>query len=71
MRSLYHKELEELVRWFLHNISQETRGKLMGELPVHYKLLYPDVDTEIITRKVEERINQVAAQPDPIPVGRY
>ena len=67
MRRLNQHELEDLVRWFAYHMSQETRRQLMGDMPVHYALLYPGADPMILAHMVERRIAQVADQVDPVP----
>ncbi len=69
-RRLYHNELEDLVRWFTHHMSAETRRQLMGQLPVHYALLFPGVSHEAITSRVQQELSKAAAQQDPLPDTR-
>lgn len=70
MRKLYQNELEDLVRWFTTNMSQETRIRLMGEMPVHYALLYPGVDRDAIVSRVRLALDRADAQISPLPPGR-
>jgi hypothetical protein len=69
-RRLYHDELEDLVRWFTQHMSQETRADLMGQLPVHYSLLYPGVRHEAIAGQVMQQLEEAASQQDPLPGTR-
>ena len=62
MRKLYQNELEDLVRWFTTHMNQETRAKLMGEMPVHYALLYPGVDKDVIVQRVLQALDRAEAQ---------
>lgn len=70
MRKLYQNELEDLVRWFTTHMNQETRARLMGEMPVHYALLYPGVDHDAIVHRVRLALDRAEAQISPLPPGR-
>lgn len=67
MRKPNTTELEDLVRWFTRHMSAETRVQLMGDLPVHYKLLYPSVSDEQLHYRVSQRLEAVSGQSDIIP----
>jgi hypothetical protein len=69
MRKLTTRELEDLVRWFTYHMSQDTRRQLMGDMPVHYKLLYPTVPDDVLREKVIGRIRQVEGQRDGLPAS--
>lgn len=62
MRNMTSFEKNILIRWFIHHMDQNTRGQLMGDLPVIYKLLHPNVSDEAITSHVESRIRVVEGQ---------
>ena len=69
-RKLYQGELEDLVRWFTTHMNQETRTRLMGEMPVHYKLLYPSANQDEIVHRVRLALDRAEAQISPLPEGR-
>lgn len=64
-------ELEDLVRWFTRRMTPEDRRALMGDLPVHYKLLYPTVSADVIIGNVSARLAFIADKSrDPLPSAR-
>jgi len=67
MRKMYQSEVETVLDWLLYRITPELRRELMGDLPRHYAMLFPDVDPSVITAAVTERIAQVAGQHYPLP----
>ncbi len=71
MRKPHQGELETLVRWFADRMKPEDRRALMGELPVHYKLLYPGVPPETIAANVIAAITFAEEESrDPLPRSR-
>lgn len=70
MRQMTAHELGDLVRWFTHHMSQETRRQLMGDLPRHYAMLYPHVSPQVLASKVAERITEVSGQSSLLPETR-
>jgi hypothetical protein len=54
-------DLERVADFLLHHMSQQTRGKLMAELPVAYAKLYPGVDSAIIIDHVAHAIDGARA----------
>jgi len=67
MRKMYQSEVQTVLDWFLYRMPAETRRELMGDLPRHYAMLYPDADPAVITAAVTERIAQVSGQHYPLP----
>jgi hypothetical protein len=60
------RDTEVLAEYLLEHLSMELRAKLMGELPVIYGTLYPDVNPEILTEHVKEALwNARNPQPSP------
>ena len=55
-------ECEQLVEWFTHRMSQETRHDLMADLPQLYGKLYPGVDPSVITAAVLGKLNRIAVE---------
>lgn len=57
MRKLTSFEKDELLRFFLHHMSQEQRRLIMATYPLHYAMLYPSVDQNILAFKVAARLD--------------
>jgi hypothetical protein len=69
MRKLTTGELEDVVRWFTYRMPAEQRRELMGDLPRHYKMLYPSVSNETIAAAVTVRLETTADWSDPRPTS--
>jgi hypothetical protein len=67
MRKLTTPELEDLVRWFTYRMKAEQRRELMGDLPRHYKMLYPSVSNETIADAVAVRLETAEGWSGPLP----
>lgn len=67
MRKLSMWEMEMLIRWMLNYMPTDMRRRLMGDMPVIYKLLYPTVEQEMLNLRVEQRIQEVTGAPDVLP----
>lgn len=50
-------DAEELAIWFINHMTSEQRRKLMGERPVLYMRLYPDLSVNVIVEHVTDAIN--------------
>jgi hypothetical protein len=61
-RKLSTFEKDQLIAWFLNFMPMEQRGKLMGEMPVTYQLLFPTATTEIIAGHAETACREALAQ---------
>jgi hypothetical protein len=60
------RDTEVLAEYLLYHLSAELRSQLMGELPVIYGKLYPDVNTAILTSHVREELRK-ARNPETSP----
>jgi hypothetical protein len=68
MRHINPPEKDELLRFFLRNMTQEQRGQLMATYPLHYAMLFPNVGKETIAFKVVDQIQWMEENSkDPIP----
>lgn len=56
VRELTHHELSDLVTWFTHRMSMDTRHLLMGERPTLYRRMYPTVSAGAILQQVETEL---------------
>lgn len=65
-RHLTPFEKDTLLSWFLHNMSHDTRCKLMGQLPVIYAVLFQTVAADTLAHMVEREITAARGQRDPI-----
>jgi hypothetical protein len=52
-------DTEELARFLLYHVSQQTRTLLRQEMPVLYKRLYPDVSVDLLVNDVTYALNRV------------
>lgn len=56
VEALSRPQMADLLRFFLLHMDQADRIRLMAEHPIEYARLYPEVDTEILLKKVRFRI---------------
>lgn len=59
VRHLATFEKDELLRFFLHTMRPEIRQQLMAKYPVHYAILYPTVNPDIIGTRVIAAIDNL------------
>ena len=58
IENLDQREKEEVLRFLLHHMSMETRGKLMAALPVPYAMMFPSVTSQTLHNHVRNEIDR-------------